>query len=125
MTAASRGKYQSVKAYWHSLDDAERMPVTVGSGDPCFCIGGTSATLEQARAKAQSKYDQLQRGTASLSLTTGGNPKIAAECALTVSGIKGLIGDWAVKRVEHRLSSDGYICEIEAETPTGKPKGLV
>ncbi|WP_319778459.1 contractile injection system protein, VgrG/Pvc8 family [Maridesulfovibrio sp.] len=125
MTATSRGKYQSVKAYWHSLDDAERMPVTVGSDSPCFCLGGSSATPAQARAKAQAKFNELQRGTATLSLTTGGNPTIAAECALTVSGVFGLEGAWVVQRVEHSLDAQGYICQIECETPTGQSKGIV
>ncbi|MFW5499577.1 MULTISPECIES: contractile injection system protein, VgrG/Pvc8 family [unclassified Maridesulfovibrio] len=125
MTAASRGKYKSVKAYWHSLDDAERMPITVGSGKPKFCLGGTSATPAEARAKAQAKYNQLQRGTATLSLTTGGNPTIAAECALTVSGVYGLEGDWVIQRVAHTLDDQGYSCQIECETPTGQSKGIV
>ncbi|OEU69128.1 MAG: hypothetical protein BA863_17500 [Desulfovibrio sp. S3730MH75] len=125
MTAASRGKYQSVKAYWHSLDDAERMPVTIGNGKPCFVVSGSSPTVTQAKAMAQAKYDQLQRGTAKLSLTTEGNPQIVAECALTVSGVNGLAGDWTVKTVEHELSDSGYQCRIECESPTGKPKGIV
>jgi len=125
MTAASRGKYKSVKAYWHSLDDAERMTVKVGSGKPCFCLGGSSATPAEARAKAQAKFNELQRGTATLSLTAGGNPTIAAECALSVSGIPGLEGDWTIQRVEHSLDDQGYICQIECETPTGQSKGLV
>ncbi|NDV27705.1 contractile injection system protein, VgrG/Pvc8 family [Desulfovibrio sp. JC010] len=125
MIAASRGKYKSVKAYWHSLDDAERMTVKVGSGKPCFCLGGSSATPAEARAKAQAKFNELQRGTATLSLTTGGNPTIAAECALAVSGVPGLEGDWTIQRVEHSLDDNGYICQIECETPTGQSKGLV
>lgn len=125
MTAASRGKYKSVKAYWHSLDDAERMPVTVGNGTPCFCLSGSSATADEARAKGQAKYNQLQRGTATLSLATSGNPTIAAECALKVSGVPGLEGDWVVQRVEHSLDDQGYVCQIECETPTGQSKGIV
>ncbi len=125
MTAASRGKYQSVKAYWHSLDDAERMPLIVGNGKPCYTISGSYPTPEQAKKTAQARFDQLQRGTAKLALTTNGNPQIAAECALTVSGINGLEGDWTVKSVEHELSADGYQCRIDCETPTGRPKGIV
>ena len=125
MTAASRGKYKSVKAYWHSLDDAERMTVKVGSDKPCFCLGGSSATPAEARGKAQAKFNELQRGTATLSLTTGGNPTIAAECALSVSGVPGLEGAWVVQRVEHTHDDNGYICQIECETPTGQSKGIV
>ena len=125
MTATSRGKYKSVKAFWHSLDDAERMPVTMGSGKPCFCLPGTRATPAEARAKAQAKFNELQRGTATLSLTIGGSPNIAAECVLTVSGVAGLEGDWVVQRVEHTLDDQGYITQIECETPTGQSKGIV
>lgn len=125
MTAVSRGKYRSVKSYWYSLDDAERMSVIIGSGEPCFCMGGSSPTLSEARSKAQAKFNELQRGTATLSLSTGGDPTIAAECALTISGVSGLEGSWIVQRVEHSLDDQGYSCHIDCETPTGKSKGVV
>ncbi|HAS87999.1 MAG TPA: hypothetical protein DCS48_01635 [Desulfovibrio sp.] len=125
MVGTGRNKYKSVKAFWHSLDEGERMQVTVGSGKPCHCIPGSYSTPALARAAAQAKFNQLERGTGELSLSVGGNGQVAAERLLSVFGKKKITGEWAVKRVEHSLDDQGYFSHIECETPTGQNKGLV
>jgi hypothetical protein len=125
MTAASRGKYRAVIANYHDADQAERIDITVGQGDPAFKLPFTYPDKAQAKSAAKSKLTALERGTATLDLTVVGNAALAAEAKLTVSGLNTkVIGDWSVTRVEHQLA-DGYVCNISAETPTGNPKPIL
>ncbi|MGE4299811.1 MAG: phage late control D family protein [Desulfovibrionaceae bacterium] len=128
MAAQSRGKYGAVVAKYHDQDSAERAEVTVGDGDAVFRLPGTYASEGEASQAAQAKLDALERGVATLELTVPGRTDLTAGGLLAVSGIgRNVDGEWLIKTVTHRFttSKDGYRVDIEAETPKGKPKGLV
>jgi phage protein D len=126
LSAAGRGKYLAVKAYWHDVAAAARKEVQAGSGEPAFTITRPFPTEAEALSAAKGKLDALERGTATLDLTVAGLPKLAAECGLNVSGLSpSADGGWVVTKVKHTLDDSGYRCDVSAETPKGNPKGLV
>ncbi len=117
-TLPERGKYPAVKAQYHDRDQAKRVSVTSGSGEPVFTLKRTYPDAAQAEHAAAAKLAAFDRGLATLSLTLPGRPELAAESALVLSGVRsGVDGTWAMTRVEHRLDASGYVCDVEAEVP--------
>ena len=123
LTQADRGKYSSVKAYWHNTESAERVPVQVGDGEPVFTLRHTYANRQEAERAAESKLKSLQRGTASLNLTLLGNVELLVEGKLQLMNIRtGFDGEWIIQRLEHQLNDQGLVTRVESETPN--PKGV-
>jgi phage protein D len=118
MTQAERGKYQSVSAYWHDSEEAEKQSVVVGEGEPIFSIRHTYANPQEATQAALAKLQSLNRGTATLSLTVLGNPDLQAEGKIRLSGIRDPVdGVWLVTRVEHQLDASGFVTRCDGEVP--------
>ena len=119
ITIADRGKYPTVLAHWHNTATGTRTPVRVGEGKPVYTLRHPYQNAETARAAAQSKLDALSRGLATASLTLKqGNPLLAAEARLTLSGFRtGVAGDWVATQVSHEFSDSGYSTRFNAETP--------
>lgn len=118
MTQAERGKYQSVKAYWHNNDTAEKQSVLVGDGEPVFAIRHTYNDAQEATRAASAKLQSLLRGTATLSLTLLGRPELQAEGKFRIAGIRDPVdGEWVINRVEHQLDSSGLQTRCDAEVP--------
>lgn len=120
MRAADRGRYKTVIAHWQDTGGARRAPERAGDGSPAYTIRYTYPTQDQARAAAAGRLAALERGAATLTITTPGRADLAAEGRLTVSGIRtGVDGAWSITRVEHSLDGSGWISRVEAETPKG------
>jgi hypothetical protein len=118
MRAADRGRYQSVIAYWQDTGSAVRTAERAGTDDPAYTIRFTFPDPEQARAAARARLSALQRGQASLSLTTSGRSDLIAEGKLSLSGVRsGVDGSWTITRVEHTLDQSGWLTRINAEAP--------
>lgn len=104
-TFADRGKYQSAVAHWHNAASGEREPVSAGSGSPAYTLRGSYPDQASAQAAAAAKLASLQRGEGVGSITLPGNPRIAAEGVVSLSGFMGGIdGNWVASRVEHSLT---------------------
>ena len=118
MTQAERNQYQSVQAYWHDTDSAEKQTVTTGEDNPVYTLKHTYSNTHEAIRAAQAKLSALKRGAGTLSLTLIGNPSLQAEGKINLTGIREPIdGQWLIQRVAHQLDSQGLITRIEAETP--------
>jgi phage protein D len=118
VTLAERGKYLAVTARWFDQAAAEEQPVTAGSGEPVFTIGRRYPDRAAAESAAKARLESFSRGLATLRLTCPGDPLLVAESRLTLSGVRhGVDAAWSVTRVAHRLDSNGYVCDLEAETP--------
>jgi len=119
VTMADRGKYPAVRAHWHNTATGTRTPVQVGEGKPVYTLRHNYSDADTARSAAQGKLHALSRGLATASLTLRhGNPLLAAEARLTLSGFRtGADGDWVATQVDHQLSDSGYSTRVEAETP--------
>lgn len=119
MTQAERGKYKSVRAYWHDAENADQQTVVIGEGEPTYSLRHTYPNNDEATRAATSKLQTLTRGVATLSLTVIGNANLQAEGRITVSGLRDPIhGDWSITRIEHQLDTQGFISRIEVETPS-------
>lgn len=118
-TMADRGKYQAVLAHWHNVATGVRTPVQVGDGKPVYTLRHSYSDAATAQSAARGKLDALSRGLVTANLTLKhGNPLIAAESKLTLSGFRpGINGDWVVTQVNHEISDSGYSTRVEAETP--------
>ena len=119
VTLADRGRYQAVVAKWHNTDTGEHLEVKVGAGQPSYTLRHTCPDADTAIAAAKAKLEALNRGQSSARLTlTPGNPQMAAETKLTLSGFRdGIDGDWVATEVDHQLNNSGYTTRVLAETP--------
>jgi phage protein D len=118
MTQAERGKYPSVKAYWHDSNTAEKQSVFVGDNQPVYAIRHTYNNAQEATSAALATLQRLQRGTATLSLTLLGRPELQAEGRIRIAGIRDPVnGEWIINRVEHQLDTSGLQTRCDAEDP--------
>ena len=72
-------------------------------------------TEAEARAAAAAKMNKGKRKEGGLSLTMPGNTRLAAECRLYISLRPGIVTDWRVTKIEHRLNASGFTTQAEAE----------
>ena len=111
------------KAYWWDFEKGERREVTTGS-PPFEEIRYVHATEAEARAAAATRKNTGTRGQGALSFSLLGDPRLAAEGRLSITLRPGLPTDWRIKRVEHRLSSQGYTTQVECERFTASPASV-
>ena len=117
---AERGKYQSVAAFWHDIEKAERVKIKVGEGEPQYILRHNYPDLGQAEAAASAKLESINRGVASVNVTIQGDPKIGVKAKLRLHDFRdGADGDWEIIKVNHDYGSSGYQTNIAAER---KPK---
>ena len=113
-----RAKFGSVVAYWHDVEKGDKQTVKVGADEPEYSLRHTYSTEAEAISAAKAMLMQLSRGTASLSLTTLGNPFIQAEGKLLLTGLRAPInGEWVINRSEHQIDSSGFVTRCEASIP--------
>jgi uncharacterized protein len=113
-----RDKYASVTARYRDLDAGVDVEVTAGSGEPVYTDRRSYLDRETAARAAEAKLSALSRGASTIELTCGGDPRLAAEAKINVSGVRsGVDGEWSVTRVTHVYSDQGYRCEVSGETP--------
>ena len=62
-----------------------------------------------------------ERGQGELSFSLPGDPRLAAEGRLSIHLRPGIPTDWRIKRVEHRLGTQGYTTQVECERFTASP----
>ena len=119
MTQADRGRYQSVRSYWHDTDTATRISVLTGEGEPVYTLRASYPDATQASNAAEAKLQRLQRGEATLSLTVIGNPSLQAEGQINIQGLRAPInGLWLLQRVNHQLDANqGFTTQVEAVVP--------
>ena len=92
------------------------------TGSPPFEeIRYVHATEAEAKAAAATRKNTGERGQGELSFSLPGDPRLAAEGRLSISLRPGIPTDWRIKRVEHRLGSQGYTTQVECERFTAAP----
>lgn len=80
------------------------------------------ATQAEAKAAAATRKNTGERGQGELSFSLPGDPRLAAEGRLSISLRPGIPTDWRrIKRVEHRLGTQGYTTQVECERVTSSP----
>jgi uncharacterized protein len=119
-TFQERGKFSTVSARYHDQDAAKTVDVTVGQGEPVYSLRKAFNAASDALNAAAAKLADYQRGTATVSVTAPGDPRLLAETKLTLSGFRdGYAGPWIVKDATHTISGAGYTMNINAESKKG------
>lgn len=111
------------KAYWWDFEKGERREVTTGQ-PPFEEIRYVHATEAEAKAAAATRKNRGERGQGELSFSLPGDPRLAAEGRLSLNLRPGIPADWRIKRVEHRLSTQGYTTQVECERFTASPASV-
>ena len=111
------------KAYWWDFEKGERREVTTGQ-PPFEEIRYVHATEAEAKAAAATKKNRGERGQGELSFSLPGDPRLAAEGRLSISLRPGIPTDWRIKRVEHRLGTQGYTTQVECERSATNPEAV-
>lgn len=117
-TLADRGRYGAVVATWHDAGGAQlrEVKVEIGAG-PTRRMRDAFASEDLARTAAEAEMAKVNRGQGALSVTAVGNPALAAEAPLAMSGFReGVDGAWTITKATHRLDGrGGYVTEVEGE----------
>jgi phage protein D len=113
-----RSSHAKVKAHWTDPDGLTHEEIAE-SGDSS--MEDSETLLEEnyhegatAQNAAQSKANQLARGSESVSVSMVGNPRICSEMRIILKGFHPDIDrTWLAARVMHRLNESGLVTEIE------------
>ncbi len=132
--------YRRVRAYWLDLNYGEKKKVSVkrrkppkpqkeksssregdymeGAEGNVFVLRKTYQNEQAARRAAAAKWQQLQRGAASFSITLArGRAELYPEMHGTVTGFKSEIDnqDWIIAKAEHTIDNSGFTTQLELE----------
>lgn len=111
---SDRGGYTGVRAFWQDIPGGERKHILVGESENIFDVKQASRNKIEAQGKAQSKFDELQSQSKSLSLSITGNPKLITGQKARIYGIRsGLDGLWIIEKTNHSITpTKGYLTKI-------------
>ncbi|ENT7588752.1 contractile injection system protein, VgrG/Pvc8 family [Escherichia coli] len=137
---ADREAYTGVRAYWLDLNYGKKKKVSVkrrkppkpkkeksssregdymeGAEGNVFVLRKTYQNEQAARRAAAAKWQQLQRGAASFSITLArGRAELYPEMHGTVTGFKSDIDnqDWIIAKAEHTIDNSGFTTQLELE----------
>lgn len=121
LSITTRDSEGTAVAYYHDRGLAKRQEVSVGSGDPVRRLRHNFPDKASAEKAAQAELDKRDRRKNKFSCTMPGDPLLAAEAKLELSGFRdGVPTEWLITRVQHQFDTGtGYSCEVEAEKPKG------
>ncbi|MEN4053766.1 contractile injection system protein, VgrG/Pvc8 family [Sulfurimonas sp. NWX79] len=105
--------YGACEASWHDTKENIVKSVTVGSGEPVLKLKGNFKTPAEAKAKAEAKLQNANRGVKSGTISMYGK-EIYAGGMLKLSGAGEDDGEYSIKSVNHTFDS-GWKMSIEIE----------
>lgn len=121
MVQSKRETAGTVVAYWHATKNSKRNEIKVGEGEPVRRLKYYFPTTGMALAAAQAELSRRQRGESKVAVTVIGDPTLAAECSLELTGFRsGINGEWLINSVTHRMDESGYSCDLEGEKPNSE-----
>lgn len=115
---AERNAYGGVKAKWNNVRGGKVAYVVAGNGENAYELKPTYTNEADALAAANSEWDRLQRGVATLELSLAiGNPEIIAESPVKCVGWKDVIDEkkWVAVAVIHSLDDSGLMTQFNCE----------
>ncbi len=117
-----------VRAYYYDVDQGKRLEEVVGDGKNPRDLRHTYANKTQAHQAAETEWQSLQRGAATLSYHLAlGCADLIPELSYTLTGIKPEIDDiiWYGGDIKHSLSADGgFVTELSG-LQARQPEDLV
>ncbi len=117
---ADREAYTGVRAYWLDLNYGKKKKVSVKRRKPPKPKKEKSSSREgdYMEGAEAAKWQQLQRGAASFSITLArGRAELYPEMHGTVTGFKSEIDnqDWIIAKAEHTIDNSGFTTQLELE----------
>ena len=110
---SDRTIYGACEASWHDTKENKTLSVTVGNGTPVLKLKGNFKTPVEAKAKAEAKLQNANRGTKSGTISVYGK-EIYAGGMLRLSGVGEDDGEYSIKSVNHTFEN-GWKMSIEIE----------
>lgn len=119
LTSQKRENAGTVVARYRLTKKGSNYEVKVGEGEPVKRIGKAYPTQAQALDAAKAELARRSRNQVTVAVSMPGDPTIAAECKLVLTGFRtGIDGEWLITRADHRFDpSNGYTCDVEATKP--------
>ena len=110
----SSGFSGTVYANWYEKETGEYHLEKVGQGDPETELQEIFPTQAQAIAAAKAKFQRVTKSNKKFRFTTAGRTDLFAEGPLVLRGFSSkILTNWIISRVEHRLSSYGFVTSVD------------
>lgn len=111
-----RRRYASVAAAYQDYDQAERVQVVVGDGEPQKVMDKTFADEATARTNARAALGRSEREARQLTLRMPGRPDLASQQVIALDGFRDRVdGRWLITQVTHTINKRGYSCRVQCE----------
>ncbi|MCP5136023.1 MAG: hypothetical protein H6981_04410 [Gammaproteobacteria bacterium] len=113
-------QWAAVEVQWHDTATAQTRTVHTSDATPVRRLTYQAATEAEAIEHARAELARIQRATAEVRLSIYGDPRIASETPIDLTGFHPSVdGRWVTARVEHLLGSD-YTTTLTATPPSGR-----
>ena len=110
----SEGFSGAVCAAWYEKKTGQYHLEKVGNGNPEVELQGIFATKEEAIAAAKAKFKRIAKNNKTFRFSIAGRTDLFAESPLVLRGFNSKIPTrWIVNRVEHSLSSSGFVSSVD------------
>jgi hypothetical protein len=116
-----RQEHKKAEAHTFDRKDVKRVDVDAGKGEITYKLRQAFVDKDEAKAVAESKLSDLNRGAQSATFVIEGDVTACAERPVTVRGARPRAdGDWSTKRASHKFADDKYETTLECESPDSK-----
>ena len=110
----TNGTTGTVYASWYDKKSGEYHLVHAGSGDPETELNEIFPSEKDALAAVQAKVKKVEKNNKTFRFTTEGRPDLFAEGPIILRDFSVKIPTkWVVSRVEHNLSSSGFVTSVD------------
>ncbi|MBB1489360.1 contractile injection system protein, VgrG/Pvc8 family [Oceanospirillum sediminis] len=117
VSGPEKRQFNGCTAHWYDNEKAEEIKEEVG-GTPRKRLPDRYDSKAKAMDAIKAEMHRITRQGDHLSLNCPGNPMLAAECLLSMSGfpIERMSGQWSIDRVTHTFNGS-YRCSVNATRP--------
>jgi phage protein D len=114
------------------VNGASDAVIFLTGGDPHRLALNSTANVEpsppgsakELQRKAEARYKFAERRSIKMKATTVGDPTIKAGTTVTIKGIsQRYSGKYYIRKAAHKITSSGYVCELELTGDGPKKKG--
>lgn len=113
-----REEHKKAQAHTFDRKDVKRVDVDAGKGEITYKLRHPFVDKDEAKAVAESKLSDLNRGAQSATFTIEGDVTACAERPVKATGVRAKVdGDWSTKRASHKFADDKYQTTLECESP--------
>ena len=113
-TETSGSTTGTVYANWYEREAGEYHLEKVGNGDPETELQEIFSTKDQAISAAKAKFKRTAKSNKTFRFSVAGRTDLFAESPIVLRGFNPKIPTkWIINRVEHSLSSNGFVTNVD------------